>query len=200
MASQGWAQAVQLSTADRVLLPFPLAFTGGMAVFLFTYWAGGRLVLEPGFDPDRALDLFERERITGFFAVPVIHQTLVDHPRWATADLSSWRVASAGGAPVPESLIRSVQDRGVPMLQGYSLTEGSAGVTVLPARDDARFFRFLQFALLSGGGMLVFFGNKRDDFPGASALGVLVMAVVAGWGWRRWHAGSTVDKVTLSSK
>ena len=138
VASQGWAQAVQLSTADRVLLPFPLAFTGGMAVFLFTYWAGGRLVLEPGFDPDRALGLFERERITGFFAVPVIHQTLVDHPRWATADLSSWRVASSGGAPVPESLIRAVQDRGVPMLQGYSLTEGSAGVTVLPAHDALR--------------------------------------------------------------
>jgi fatty-acyl-CoA synthase len=138
VASQGWAQAVQLTTADRVLLPFPLAFTGGLAVFLFTYWAGGRLVLEPGFDPDRAFDLFERERITGFFAVPVIHQTLVDHPRWAAADLSSWRVASSGGAPVPESLIHAIQARGVPMLQGYSLTEGSAGVTVLPAHDALR--------------------------------------------------------------
>jgi fatty-acyl-CoA synthase len=107
-------------------------------VFLFTYWAGARLVLEPGFDPDRAFDLFERERITAFLAVPVIIQTMVDHPRWAGADLASWRVACSGGAPVPESLLRAVQARGIPMLQGYSLTEGSAGVTVLPAHDALR--------------------------------------------------------------
>ena len=138
VASQGWVQAVQLACTDRVLLPFPLAFTGGLAVFLFTYWAGARLVLEPAFDPDRAFDLFEHERISALFAVPVIHQTLVDHPRWATADLSSWRIASSGGAPVPESLIRAVQARDVPMLQGYSLTEGSAAVTVLPAHDALR--------------------------------------------------------------
>jgi fatty-acyl-CoA synthase len=138
VASQGWAQALGLGTADRVLLPFPLAFTGGMAVFLFTYWAGGRLVLEPAFDADRTFDLFEQERITGLFAVPVIHQTIVDHPRFAAADLSSWRIASAGGAPVPESLLRAVQARGIPMLQGYSLTEVSAAATVLPAHDALR--------------------------------------------------------------
>lgn len=137
-ASQGWAQAIQLTAADRVVLPFPLAFTGGLAVWLFTYWAGARLVLEPAFEPDRIFDLFETERLTAFLAVPVIIQTMVDHPRWAEADLSSWRVACSGGAPVPESLLRAVQARGIPMLQGYSLTEGSAGVTVLPAHDALR--------------------------------------------------------------
>ena len=138
VASQGWVQAVQLNATDRVLLPFPLAFTGGLAVFWFTYWAGARLVLEPGFEPGRALDLFETERVTAFFAVPVIIQSVVDHPRWPTADVSSWRIASSGGAPVPESLIRAVQARGIPMLQGYSLTEGSAAVTVLPGHDALR--------------------------------------------------------------
>ena len=44
--SQGWAQAMALGPTDRVLLPFPLAFTGGLAVWLFTYWAGGCVVLE----------------------------------------------------------------------------------------------------------------------------------------------------------
>jgi fatty-acyl-CoA synthase len=129
--SQGWAQAMAIGPADRVLLPFPLAFTGGLAVWLFTYWAGGRVVLERAFDPARTLELFELERITGLFAVPVIHQNLVDHPRWDTADLSSWRIASSGGAPVPESLLRAVQARGIPMAQGYSLTEASAAATVL---------------------------------------------------------------------
>jgi fatty-acyl-CoA synthase len=136
--SQGWAQAVGLGADDRVLLPFPLAFTGGLAVWLFTYWAGGCVVLERGFEPGRGLELIEQERITGLFAVPVIYQSMIEHPNWASTDLSSWRVASSGGAAVPESLIRAVQDRGVPMAQGYSLTEASAAGTVLGPDDALR--------------------------------------------------------------
>lgn len=137
-ASQGWAQAMALGPDDRTLLPFPLAFTGGLAVWLFTYWSGGCVVLERAFDATRALELIETERITGLFAVPAIYQSMITHPRWAGTDLSSWRVASSGGAAVPESIIRAVQARGVPMAQGFSLTEASAAVTVLPPRDALR--------------------------------------------------------------
>ena len=138
VASQGWAQAIELTPHDRVALPFPLAFTGGLAVFLFTYWAGARLVLEPGVDVDRLFDLFEIERVTALLAVPVIHQQLVSHPRFATADLSSWRIASSGGAPVPVPLIEAIQAIGVPMFQGFSLTEVSAAATILPGHDATR--------------------------------------------------------------
>ncbi len=136
--SQGWAQAMALGPDDRVLLPFPLAFTGGLAVWLFTYWAGGCVVLEREFEPGRGLALIESERITGLFAVPVIYQSMIEHRNWSSSDLSSWRVASSGGAAVPESLIRSVQARGVPMAQGYSLTEVSAAGTVLLPHDSLR--------------------------------------------------------------
>lgn len=159
--SQGWAQAMALGRADRVLLPFPLAFTGGLAVWLFTYWAGGCVVLERAFDPTRALELIEAERITGLFAVPVIHQSLVDHPRWDATDLSSWRIASSGGAPVPESLLRAVQARGIPMAQGYSLTEASAAATVLAPNQ--------ALAKLGSAGLAVMHGSilvaDADDRP-----------------------------------
>ena len=137
-ASQGWAQAIQLGVEDRVYLPFPLAFTGGLAVMLFTYWAGARLVLDGAFDAGRTIDLFEQERLTALLAVPVIIRSLVDHPRFDDADLSSWRIACAGGAAVPPSLIAAVQARGVPMLQGYSLTESSGAATILPGHDATR--------------------------------------------------------------
>jgi fatty-acyl-CoA synthase len=136
--SQGWAQAIGLGTDDRVYLPFPLAFTGGLAVQLFTYWAGARLVLDRAFEPGRTIELFETERLTALLAVPVIFQQVVDHPRFAEADLSSWRIASSGGASVPPSLIAAVQARGVPMLQGFSLTEASAAATILPGGDAHR--------------------------------------------------------------
>lgn len=132
VASQGWAQALELGPSDKVILPFPLAFTGGLAVFLFTYWAGSTLLLEPSVDPDRLLDLFEHEGATALLSVPVIIQQLVDHPRWDGAHLSSWRIACSGGAPVPPSLLRAVQQRGIPMLQAFSLTEASAAAAILP--------------------------------------------------------------------
>ena len=138
VASQGWAQAIELTPNDRVVLPFPLAFTGGLAVFLFTYWAGARLVLEPAVDTDRLFDLFEQERVTALLSVPAILQQLVSHPRFAGADLSSWRVACSGGAPVPVPLIRAIQAIGVPMLQGFSLTEVSAAGTILSGHEATR--------------------------------------------------------------
>ena len=138
VASQAWAQALELGPDDRVILPFPLAFTGGLAVFMFTYWAGSTLLLDPMVDNDRLFDLFEQQRATALLAVPVIIQQLVDHPRWATADLSSWRIACSGGAPVPVPLLQAVQARGIPMLQTFSLTEASAAAAVLPNADALR--------------------------------------------------------------
>ena len=182
--SQGWAQAMALGPTDRVLLPFPLAFTGGLAVWLFTYWAGGCVVLEQTFEPGRSLELIEHERITGLFAVPTIYQSMVEHPRWSTADLSSWRVASSGGAAVPESLIRAVQDRGVPMAQGYSLTEASAAGTVLAPHDALRKLGSAGLAVMHGEIMI---GDEDDRPAAAGEIGEILVGgpqIMSGY-WNR---------------
>jgi fatty-acyl-CoA synthase len=189
VASQGWAQAIQLVLSDRVYLPFPLAFTGGLAVHLFTMWAGARLVLDRAFDPDRTLSLFESERLTALLAVPVIHQQLVDHPRFAGADLSSWRVACSGGASVPASLIAQVQARGVPMLQGYSLTEASAAGTILPGHDAERKLGSAGLAIPHGR-VGVLDADGRPCAPGE--VGEIVVAgpqVMAGY-WNQPEASA----------
>ena len=136
--SQSWAQALDLWPGDKLQLPFPLAFTGGLALWLYTYWSGASLLLDNEVNIDRIFDNFEKERATGFMGVPTIFQMIVDHPRWKTADLSTWKKACSGGAVVPPSLLKAVQARGVPMLQMFSLTEASAAGTVLPASDAFR--------------------------------------------------------------
>ena len=150
-ASQSWAQALELTPKDKLILPFPLAFTGGLALCLFTYWSGGTLLLEPMVDTDRIFDLFEQEGATALMAVPVIHQQVVDHPRFATANLSSWRIACSGGAPVPPTLLKAVQARGIPMLQMFSLTESSAAGTVLPNADALRKVGSAGIPIIHGG-------------------------------------------------
>jgi fatty-acyl-CoA synthase len=136
--SRAWAQCLPITFDDVFYLPFPLAFTGGLAVFVWSLVGGCCVVLDRAFDPERAIEVMECRRVTALMAVPLILRQLVDHPRLRDADLSAWRTACSGGSPVPPSLLADVQALGVPMLQMFGLTESSAMATLLPAHDAAR--------------------------------------------------------------
>jgi len=136
--SRAWAQCLPITFDDVFYLPFPLAFTGGLAVFVWSLVAGCCVVLDRAFEPARAIEMMERRRVTALMAVPQILRQVIDHPSFAPADVSAWRTACSGGAPVPPSLLADVQARGVPMLQMFGLTESSAMATLLPPHDAAR--------------------------------------------------------------
>ncbi len=126
-----------LTPDDRVYLPFPLSFTGGLvSMWMPPYFAGATLVLDHAVEPGRALAAIARERITDFAAVPVIWEMLLAHDDFASTDLSSLRIAASGGAPVPRSLLEALQEAGIPMSQGYGLTEG-AGMNLWLRAEDA---------------------------------------------------------------
>jgi fatty-acyl-CoA synthase len=123
----------------RSYLPFPLSFTGGLvSMWAPAYVGGATLVLDTAVEAVRALETIESQRITHFNAVPVIWETLINHPGFGDYDLSSLRIAGSGGAAVPESLLQGLHDAGIPMSQGYGLTEGAGKNTWLRAEDAAR--------------------------------------------------------------
>src|SRR3954451_9870974 len=109
---------------DVTLTSSPMFHIGGLNVCtLVTLQKGGEVVLHRTFDPGRTLAAFGEHRVTTFFGVPAMFQFMSQHPDFASADLSSLRVAVCGGAPCPEPLLRLYGERGVPMQQGYGLTE-----------------------------------------------------------------------------
>src|SRR5262249_17925099 len=57
--------------------------------------------------------------------------------RWRIADLGSLRTFVVGGAPAREHLLRECAERGVPVLEGYGLTEASPFVAVLDEGNTA---------------------------------------------------------------
>jgi fatty-acyl-CoA synthase len=67
------------------------------------------------------------------FGVPAMFQAVARSPRWPEADLSSLRLLTCGGAPVPPSLIAVYQERGLTFLQGYGMTEAAPGTLFLDA-------------------------------------------------------------------
>ena len=125
---------------DIYLNVFPLFHTGGLFVYtLPQFILGGTTVLMRRFDPDRTLELIERERVTVFAAVPTIYQALAACPGWPAADLSSLRFCTSGGAPLPVPLVHQyVNEKGIRFKQGFGMTEFGPGVFALAPEDAVR--------------------------------------------------------------
>jgi fatty-acyl-CoA synthase len=96
------------------------------------------VVLARVFDAERCLDLIERRRVTTMMGVPANYLFMAEAPGFAAADLSSLRLAVAGGAAMPEALIQTWAERGVAIVQGYGLTEAAPNVLCLPPEDALR--------------------------------------------------------------
>ncbi|MEN1889424.1 o-succinylbenzoate--CoA ligase [Streptomyces mirabilis] len=123
-----------LTADERALVSAPLFHTAGLNMLtLPVLLKGGTCVLVESFDPAATLDLIERHRITFMFGVPTMFDQVARHPRWADADLSSLRILTCGGSPVPTPLIAAYQERGLTFLQGYGMTEASPGTLFLDA-------------------------------------------------------------------
>jgi fatty-acyl-CoA synthase len=128
---------VDLRSDEVTLAAAPLFHTGALnETFLPTFLKGGTTVVMPAFDPDLALTLIAEQRVTFTFCVPSMFLAIAQSPRWPAADLSSVRTLMCAGAPVPESLIRTYQERGLTFMQAYGLTETSPGALMLRAEES----------------------------------------------------------------
>ena len=105
---------------------------------LLAWWKGARVVLEPRFEAAAALELIAAKRVTTMMGVPANYLFMAQDPGFAGADLTSLRRAVVGGAPMPETLLETWQERGVEIVQGYGLTEAAPNVLCLPPEDAAR--------------------------------------------------------------
>ncbi len=132
-------RTTSLRDDDVVLQVLPQFHVGGWNVQpLLAWWKGATVVLEPSFDAGRALQLIAEQRVTTMMGVPATYLFLAEQEGFATADLSSLRLAVVGGAPMPESLLETWQGRGIEIVQGYGLTEAAPNVLCLPPEEASR--------------------------------------------------------------
>ena len=183
-----------LHADERALVSAPLFHIAGLTVLtLPVLMKGGTCVLVEAFDPGETLELVEQHRITYMFGVPAMFEQVARHPRWAEADLSSLRMLSCGGAPVPTPLIETYQTRGLAFLQGYGMTE-ALGVLFLDGEHSV--------SKAGSAGVPHFFSDVRVVGPGLSPVApgengeVLVRgpSVMSGyWGLPEETAASFAD-------
>lgn len=123
-------------TDSVALVMAPMFHSGSLnMVVLPTFVKGGHALLEARFDPGRALQLVESERVTFFFGVASMYVELMQHSAWESTDLSSLEQLSTGGQGMPEAMLRRLEARGLRVANGYGLTETSPGLTYLGVAD-----------------------------------------------------------------
>jgi fatty-acyl-CoA synthase len=131
--------ATGVSQEDVVLQVLPQFHCGGWNVQpLLAWWKGATVVLERTFEADRCLRLLAERRVSTMMGVPAIYLFLSQADGFETADISSLSRAVVGGAPMPEALLATWQERGVEIIQGYGLTEAAPNVLCLPPEDAVR--------------------------------------------------------------
>jgi fatty-acyl-CoA synthase len=87
---------------------------------------------------ERFWEIVARHRISSFSGVPTLYAALLRQPLDGR-DISSLRYAFCGAAPMPPGLLRRFEERtGVPVLEGYGLTEGTCVSTLNPFAGERR--------------------------------------------------------------
>jgi fatty-acyl-CoA synthase len=97
--------------ADRVCLPVPFYHCFGMVMGnLGAVTHGSCIVIPaPGFEPGATLSAVAGERCTSLYGVPTMFIAELDHPEFASFDLSSLRTGIMAGSPCPVEVMKRVQ-------------------------------------------------------------------------------------------
>ncbi len=199
-----WAAAVvavDSQPGELNYLGLPLFHNyGAIAVGLGAWSAGGGVVIgtPQGFRGEGVVanlwKILDHYRCTIFSGVPTLYKALLNVPVGA-ADLSRVRLTTSGAAPLPVELARQFTEMtGIPILEGYGLTEGTSVGSVNPrygeirvgsvgfrlayqrwataVLDDLTFVRFCEpgevgVLLLNGPNV---FAGYRDDFHNRTAF------------------------------
>jgi fatty-acyl-CoA synthase len=121
---------MDITSQDRNLMVVPMFHIGGIGLFtLPMLYIGGTAVITRTFDPAKALDLMKKEKITIFMGVPAIFLFLAQQPDFDV--LKNVRIVMSGGAPLPVSLVKLYDSKGIRLGQGFGMSEAGPSVTVL---------------------------------------------------------------------
>ncbi len=134
-STQAFVKAMNLGPDDRMVVTVPLSHvTGLVALMTVSVLAQGTLIVVPAFKAADFLKLAARERMTHTVLVPAMYNLCLLQPDVGTHDLSTWRVAGYGGAPMPLGTIERAAQLWpqAGLMNLYGATETTSPATMLP--------------------------------------------------------------------
>jgi len=124
---------IDLTSQDTTLNLLPCFHSGGLNMLTNpTFHVGGTAIIQRSFEPGETLRLLSTQA-TAFFGVAAIYLFLSQHPDFEHTDLSHVRSWSAGGSPIPTSLLQLYRQRGIDIRFGFGMTETGPTVFIVDA-------------------------------------------------------------------
>jgi non-ribosomal peptide synthetase component E (peptide arylation enzyme) len=110
---QGYPMGERLKVTEDDILGFAIPFPAGVSN---CFWCVGiikgcKMALLERFDTEEALKFVEREKITMLVIVPAIAEMLVRVQNLNQYQIDSLRIIYTGGAPMPSSLAKEVEEK-----------------------------------------------------------------------------------------
>ena len=121
------ATLAETTEEDVVFGALPLFHSFGQTCGLNSAMhAGACLTLLPRFDPEKAVEMFERDKVTVFLGVPTMYVAMLNMPEDKRGDASSLRLCCSGGSAMPVEVMKGFEEAfGCKVLEGYGLSETS---------------------------------------------------------------------------
>ena len=129
-----------VSSASVFLCDMPLFHTAGLfAATRVPLQAGAKVLISRGFDPEKTLARLSDPAlgVTHYFSVPQMAATIWNQPGFDPKRLASLVSWTLGGAPNPRAQTERFVGAGVPILEGFGMTETGSNFGA-PPHDLAR--------------------------------------------------------------
>ena len=130
------------TVAERIVPSDVYMLTGQMfhipVLLAMNYTAHGCPIVLMNFDAKLALDLIQKEKVSGFLGITTMLNWMMAVDGFDKYDLNSLRCVQYGGGPMPSRVIRETLDK-LPcqIIQGYGQTEGTT-MTFLSQEDHIK--------------------------------------------------------------
>ncbi len=119
---------------DVILCFLPLFHVNGLVITGTSPLSmGSQIILRRNFSASEFWECVAKYRVSIFSGVPTVYQILLATPGHEGLDLSSLRYGVCGAAPMPVEAIRRFEEAfNMIIIEGYGLTESTAGATANP--------------------------------------------------------------------
>ncbi len=124
-----------IRVGDRYLMALPLFHVGSLTPLTANVHAGATSVVMRAFDPTRAWQLINDEKISVMLKVPAMLTSMLQVYEEGKYDHERVRFCWSGAAPVPVSLIEDYEKLGIEIHQVYGLTETCGPACVIGSED-----------------------------------------------------------------
>lgn len=112
---------------DVLLAALPLFHSFGQTCVMNAAFAGGATItMMARFEPQKALEVMQRDGVTLFAGVPTMYFYLLNFPAADQFNITTLRYCVSGGAAMPVEVMKAFEQKyGCMILEGYGLSETS---------------------------------------------------------------------------